>query len=129
MLVNPIIIFNNQKIEFELEKGGKTEDTPMTVEDSHTLHEQQIHEEGQVEDIHQPIDSSDTEYMKRVLQIQNTPSNLVVVLSQIERLFNRFAKDPIIIEGKKPTKVRETYPKYLCKFSLFKLQFRDYLFR
>ena len=128
MIVNPILIFQAQKVKFEEEKG-LNEDSPMTAENSNQIQEREAHEEGQVDELHQPIDSSDTEYLKRVMQIQAKPTNLLTVLSQIERFFNRFAKDPIVFEGKKPTKVQETYPKYLCKYSLFKLQLRDYLFR
>ena len=44
--------------------------------------------------------------------------------------FNKFSKDQLdSICDKKAAKIVKNYPKYLQKFSLLKLQFKDHIFR
>jgi len=68
------------------------------------------------------IDISDYHYINRELYSMKTQSNLMKVLCQIEYFFNKFQKEEAPANGK----VQINYPKYLSKFSLYKLQFIDY---
>lgn len=52
------------------------------------------------------------------------------VLAQIEMFFNRFQRDQLVLgASKKSANILQSYPKYLQKFSLMKLQFKDEVFR
>lgn len=52
------------------------------------------------------------------------------VLAQIEMFFNRFQRERLVLgASKKSANMNTSYPKYLQKFSLMKLQFKDEVFR
>mgnify|MGYP006210911463 CR=1 FL=1 len=75
-------------------------------------------EEGQ-EEIIKP-DISDTLYVNREFNSQGAQaSNLLKVLNQIEYIFNKFCEKHV--SANKNGKVQVNYPKYLSKYSLFKL--------
>jgi hypothetical protein len=55
-------------------------------------------------------------------------TNFAKVLQEIVNVLYKFDQEPLFV-GKKPTTIHQNYPKYLCKFSLMKLQLNDYMFR
>lgn len=85
-------------------------------------------EEGQIDETIQNLLISDI--IKKATMNQQKSSNLLRVLSQIEVFFNKFEVDKNMLgAAKKTSNITNNYPKYLQKFSLMKLQFKDHIFR
>lgn len=60
--------------------------------------------------------------------LQKTDTNLTRTFNQIGYFIGLIEKNKEHLLVSKPSKIHETYPKYLSTFSLFNLQMKDFLF-
>jgi hypothetical protein len=113
-----------EEIDEELQRRESAEESGAIPDDFMEPKKSEERESGQILDTSQEISIK-----KAVAKLKEPVSKLLQVLVQVEAFFNRFQKDPIPFVDKNNAKTVSSYPKYLQKFSLLSLQFKDFMFR